>query len=110
MFLWTCGGPQFFRQVKNKFGHSLDTVSRKFSGALDSINRMVVDIIKSKDPQFKEVHSRLQAPRFWDHFKECIIALDGTHIPIIVPLSNQNTLVDMDMLHKMLWLFIVTSI
>ena len=26
MFLWTCGAPQSFRQVKNKFRHSLETI------------------------------------------------------------------------------------
>ena len=89
MVLWACGGPQSFRQLKNKFGHSLETVSRKFSEVLESINRMAADIIKPKDPQFNEVHSRLQEPRFWPHFKDCIGAIDGTHIPVTVPLSEQ---------------------
>jgi hypothetical protein len=29
IFLWVCGGPQSFRQIRNKFGHSLETISRK---------------------------------------------------------------------------------
>src|SRR6266498_5612705 len=28
MFSWTCGAPQSFRQIKNKFHHSLETISR----------------------------------------------------------------------------------
>jgi hypothetical protein len=31
IFLWACGGPQSFIQIRNKFGHSLETISCKFS-------------------------------------------------------------------------------
>jgi hypothetical protein len=40
IFLWACGGPQSFRQIRNKFGHSLETISRKFSEVLNAIYRM----------------------------------------------------------------------
>ena len=90
LFLWTCGGPQSLRQVKNKFGHSLHTVSKKFDEVLQCINRMACDIIKPKDPQFTTVHSRIKEnSRFWPHFKDCIGAIDGTHIHVTVPLSEQ---------------------
>ncbi|OEL21500.1 hypothetical protein BAE44_0017481, partial [Dichanthelium oligosanthes] len=38
MFLWACGAPQSFRQIKNKFYHSLETISRKFDGVLEALN------------------------------------------------------------------------
>jgi hypothetical protein len=31
----------------------------------------------------------LQEPRFWPHFRGCIGAIDGTHIPVYVSASEQ---------------------
>jgi hypothetical protein len=39
IFLWACGGPQSFSQIRNKFGHSLETISRKYSEVLDALLR-----------------------------------------------------------------------
>ena len=89
MFLWMCGAPQSFRQAKNKFHHSPETISRKFTEVLESINRMAADILKPNDPEFKSVHPKLREDRFWPHFKDCIGAIDGSHIPVTVPLSEQ---------------------
>jgi hypothetical protein len=89
MFLWTVGAPQSNRTVKNMFSHSTETVSRKFNEVLDSITLLVADIIKPKDPQFRIVHPRLDEARFWPHFKDCIGAIDESHIPVTVPLSEQ---------------------
>jgi hypothetical protein len=89
MFLWTCGAPQSFRQVKNKFGHSLETISRKFSHVLQFVMKLAFHIIRPKDLLFGQIHPRLQEPRFWPHFRYCIGAIDGTHIPISVPASEQ---------------------
>jgi len=89
MFLWTCGAPQSFRQVKNKFRHSLESISRKFSDVLEAIMRMAFHIVRPKDPLFSTVHPRLQEPRFGPHFRDCIGAIDGTHIKVTVPASEQ---------------------
>jgi hypothetical protein len=71
------------------FSHSTETVSRKFNEVLDSITLLVVDDIKPKDPQFRTVHPRLDEARFCPHFKDCIGAIDGSHISVTVPLSEQ---------------------
>lgn len=89
MFLWACGAPQSFRQCKNNFRCSLETVSRKLEEVLESIMRLAVDIVRPKDPKFSIVHPKLQEARFWPHFKDCIGAIDGTHIPVTVPLADQ---------------------
>ena len=88
MFLWACGPPESLRQLKNRFGHSLETVSRKFSEVLYCICRLAVHIIRPKDPQFRTIHRKLQEARFWPHFNDCIGAIDGTHIPVTVPKSE----------------------
>ena len=88
MFLWACGAPQSFRQCRNKFRRSLETISRKFAAVLDSIMRLAFDIVRPKDPHFGTIHPRLQEARFWPHFEDCIGAIDGTHIPVTVSLSD----------------------
>jgi hypothetical protein len=50
MFLWIVGGPQFIRQVENRFERSTETINRKFNYVLNCLNRLVVDNIKPKDP------------------------------------------------------------
>jgi hypothetical protein len=89
IFLWACGGPQSFRQIRNKFGHSLETISRKYSEVLNALYKMSSDIIKPKDPNFIEIHPRLREGRFWPHFKDYIGAIDGSHFPASVPASEQ---------------------
>uniref|UniRef100_A0A8I6XVZ5 DDE Tnp4 domain-containing protein n=1 Tax=Hordeum vulgare subsp. vulgare TaxID=112509 RepID=A0A8I6XVZ5_HORVV len=46
---------------------------------------MAVDTIKPKDPDFRDVHERLRDSRFSPHFDDCIGAIDGSHIPMVVP-------------------------
>jgi hypothetical protein len=89
MFLWTVGAPQSNCTVKNVFSHSTETVSRKFNEVLDTITLLVAQVIKPKEPQFKTMHPRLQQARFWPYFKDCIGVIDGSHISITVPLSEQ---------------------
>jgi hypothetical protein len=88
IFLWTCGGPQSVRQAGNRFTRSLETVSRKFEKVLVSVSKLAADIIKPIDPHFRSVHQRLQSPRFSPFFDKCIGAIDGTHVPVVVP-TNQ---------------------
>lgn len=52
---------------------------------LECLNKMDVDTIKPKDPNFRDVHERLRDSRFSPHFDDCIGAIDGSHIPVVVP-------------------------
>ena len=88
MFLWTLGAPQSFIQVKNRFERSKETISRKFSEVLHSVYLLSRDVVKPKDPHFTTIHQRLLGARFEPHFNNCIGAIDGTHIPVVVPSSN----------------------
>jgi hypothetical protein len=76
-------------RLRNKFGHSLETISHKYSEVLNALHKMSADVIKPKDPNFIEIHPRLREGRFWPHFKDCIGAIDGTHFPASVPASEQ---------------------
>nr|XP_045090935.1 protein ALP1-like isoform X3 [Aegilops tauschii subsp. strangulata] len=85
MFLWMLGGPQSFRQAEDRFVRSTETIHRKFNHVLHCVNSLGGDIIKPRDPTFADVHPKIRDKRFWPHFKGCIGAIDGTHIPVIVP-------------------------
>jgi hypothetical protein len=85
MFLWMLGAPQSVRQAEDRFERSLGTVSSMFSKVLKSVVKLAADIIKPKDPQFREMHLLLANRRFYPYFKDCIEAIDGTHVPCVVP-------------------------
>lgn len=85
MFLWIVGSPQSVRQAENRLRRSLETVSRTFNRVLTCLLRLAHDIIVPKDPTFSEVHPNLENPAFWSHFNDCIGAIDGTHVNVVVP-------------------------
>lgn len=85
MFLWIVGSPQSVRQADNCLRRSLETVSRTFNRVLTCLLRLAHDIIVPKDPTFSEVHPNLENPAFWSHFNDCIGAIDGTHVNVVVP-------------------------
>ncbi|RLN41575.1 hypothetical protein C2845_PM01G33420 [Panicum miliaceum] len=85
MFLWMVGAPQSVRQAEDRFERSLGTVHNMFYKVLKCVVTLAADIIKPKDPQFTTMHPRLNHRRFYPFFKHCIGAIDGTHIPVVVP-------------------------
>ena len=89
MFLWIVGFQQTVRQAENHFRRSMETASRTFSRVLTCLLRLAHDIIVPKDPTFSEVHPRLENPAFWPHFNDCIGAIDGTHVKLVVPKSKR---------------------
>ncbi|WVZ65976.1 hypothetical protein U9M48_015256, partial [Paspalum notatum var. saurae] len=88
MFLWMVGAPQSVRQAENRFERSAETISRKFNDVLHCLYKLSADIVKPKDPEFKDVHPKLKSARYSPHFDNCIGAIDGIHIPVIVPASK----------------------
>jgi hypothetical protein len=47
--------------------------------------RLAFDIVRPKDTHFGSTRPKLQEARFWRHLKDCIGAIDVTHMPVIVP-------------------------
>jgi len=90
MFLWMVGAPDLVRQAEDRFERSMGTVHNMFYKVLKSVLKLAADIIKSRDPEFRTRHPRLMHHRFDPFFKDCIGAIDGTHIPVVV---SQNLLV-----------------
>ncbi|KAM3364275.1 hypothetical protein ACQJBY_014556 [Aegilops geniculata] len=89
MFLWIVGSPQSVRQAENRFRRSMETVSRTFNRVLTCLLKLAHDIIVPKDPTFSEVHPNLENPAFWPHFNDCIGAIDGTHVNVVVDKSKR---------------------
>ena len=85
MFLWMVGAPQFVRKAEDGFERSLSTVHSTFKKVLKSLVKLAANIIKPEDPEFRTIHPRLRNQRFRPFFNKCIGAIDGTHIPCVVP-------------------------
>jgi hypothetical protein len=79
------GAPQSVRQAEDRFKRSFGTVSTIFNKVLKCMVKLAADIIKLVDPQFTTMHLRLRNRRFYPYFKDCIKAIDGTHVPCMVP-------------------------
>jgi len=90
IFLFTCGGCESNRRGQNKFKHSGETISRKFHEVLDCVVAMAQDFLRPTDPNFRNVHKRIRNDkRAYPHFKDCIGALDGTHIRVSLSPEEQ---------------------
>jgi hypothetical protein len=89
MFLLIVGAPQSVGQAEDRFRRSLETISRTFNRVLTCVLRLAKDIIVPKDPTFLEVHPHLENPSFWPYFNNCVGAIDGTHIKMVVPNSTK---------------------
>jgi hypothetical protein len=90
MFLWSCAHSETNRNIQNKFGKSGETVSRKFTEVLESLCLLAKEIVRPPDFNFVEIPSKIKDDRrYWPYFEGCIGAIDGTHIPAIVPTKDQ---------------------
>ncbi|XP_021748947.1 uncharacterized protein LOC110714721 isoform X1 [Chenopodium quinoa] len=85
IFIYLCAQFQSNRNMQNRFKHSGETISRKFNEVLEAMTRFSKDIVRPSDPNFKEVPTKIRNNyKYWPHFKDCIGAIDGTHIPCVV--------------------------
>ena len=90
IFLFICAGNESNRKGQNRFKHSGETISRKFKDVLNCLMAMAKDFIRPKDPNFHTVHRRIRDDkRAYPQFKDCIGALDGTHIRVFLPPGEQ---------------------
>uniref|UniRef100_A0A7N2LQF3 Uncharacterized protein n=1 Tax=Quercus lobata TaxID=97700 RepID=A0A7N2LQF3_QUELO len=74
-----------YRMVQERFQHSGETIHRHFHRVLKRLNIMSMDIFKPSDPTFSVVPRHIQKnPLYMPHFQDCIGAIDGTHIQVVV--------------------------
>ena len=90
MFLNTLGHEFMNRIVQERFQHSEETVSRHFTCIFIAISRISIDIINHINKEFRDVPSKIHDDeRHWPYFKDCIRAIDGTHVPVKIFSSKQ---------------------
>ncbi|RWR77282.1 putative nuclease HARBI1 [Cinnamomum micranthum f. kanehirae] len=87
MFLFTIGHNAVNRQVQERFQHSGETISRHFNGVLQAILSLSTQYIR--DPSINVPIEIANDTRFYPFFKDCIGAIDGTHIPVFVESHKQ---------------------
>jgi hypothetical protein len=107
MFSWIVEGPQSFSQAENH-SQSLWTVHTKFHEVLKCLRKLGKDNIKPRAATFYSEHERIKEDCFWPYFKGVVGAIDGSHVPVVVPAedtinhtchhgyTSQNLLADCD--------------
>lgn len=91
IFLYICGHNATQRSVMRMFGHSQESIFRKFHEVLDVMELMAIDMFKSDPTNLTQVHRKLQSDRHYgSNFKGCIGAMDGTHVPVMVSGRDQQ--------------------
>ncbi|XP_059642983.1 uncharacterized protein LOC132284866 [Cornus florida] len=89
MFLFIIGHNIRHVVVAERFQHSGETVSRHFKRVLRAICHLGKFLIRS--PQSNDVPSHiLHNPKYYPWFKNCIGAIDRTHISVFAPVSKQT--------------------
>ncbi|CAH9096803.1 unnamed protein product [Cuscuta europaea] len=90
LFVYVLSKSASNRDTQERFQHSGETVSRIFKEVLNAMDELCRDILVPKDPDFKRIPSQIaNDDRYMPHFKDCIGAIDGTHIVITVPEEDQ---------------------
>ncbi|KAL7203386.1 hypothetical protein ACSBR2_016643 [Camellia fascicularis] len=91
IFLYIVGGDIRNRNVQEIFQHSGETISKYFK-VLEAITMMYIDWVR---PQLRNgVHPYIRNNgRYYPHFKNCIGAIDGTHIKAYISPDKQPHLI-----------------
>ncbi|XP_038693712.1 protein ALP1-like [Tripterygium wilfordii] len=93
MFVSILGHAQANRDIQERFQHSGETISRLFHKVLLAVLKLSKDIIQPRGnslhetPRYIREHSKIS---YRICFKDCIGALDGTHISAMVGPENRQ--------------------
>ncbi|XVF55874.1 hypothetical protein PTKIN_Ptkin06aG0071600 [Pterospermum kingtungense] len=81
-FLLIVGQNSRYCLVRKTFGRSHFTASKCFNNILKALNTIAVDMMAKHGSTVPE--KIRESTRFYPYFKDCIGAIDGTHIPAMV--------------------------
>ncbi|KAF2309124.1 hypothetical protein GH714_000688 [Hevea brasiliensis] len=102
IFLFIIGHNLRTRAVQELFRYSGETISRHFNNVLNAIMAISIDFFQ---PPGSDVPPEILGdPRFYPYFKDCVGAVDGIHIPVMVgvdeqgPFRNKNGLLSQNVL------------
>ncbi|KAK8926070.1 hypothetical protein KSP39_PZI018551 [Platanthera zijinensis] len=90
MTLYILGHHETLRKTSERFQHSTETISRYFEKGLRALTSLSMDIICPTDPQFRHTPAHIENDdRYMPYFKDCIGAIDGTHVDACIPVHEQ---------------------
>ncbi|XP_062104144.1 protein ALP1-like [Humulus lupulus] len=88
IFLFVIGHNERHCVVPERFQHSISTTSHYFRKVLKAICRLSKELITP--PSFDVTPPQIRFdPRYYPFFKNCVGAIDGTHISAHVPIDEQ---------------------
>ncbi|KAG6584314.1 putative nuclease HARBI1, partial [Cucurbita argyrosperma subsp. sororia] len=102
IFMFIIGHNLRTRAVQELFRYSGETISRHFNNVLNAIMAISLDFFQP--PGSNVPPEILDDPRFYPYFKDCVGAIDGIHIPVMVgvdeqgPFRNKNGLLSQNVL------------
>jgi len=85
IFLLIVGHGTKMRIIRSTYGWSLEPISRHFNEVLRGVLSLCHEFIKLPDPSAIQPEDSK-----WKWFEDCLGALDGTHIDVLVPLADQG--------------------
>ncbi|XP_052177582.1 uncharacterized protein LOC127791642 [Diospyros lotus] len=90
IFLMICGYGVGNRLIQEMFNHSGETISQQFHRVLVAVNKLAIDIIKPH-PNYNdgEGYHKPNNPKYLPFFKDCIGAIDGTHVKARLPRGEE---------------------
>lgn len=90
IFLWIIGRGCSNRDAQERFQRSGETISRIFNEVLDVVVA-VTDIWIKLPPQDAATPPEIALnTKMWPFFKDCIGAIDGTHVPAVIAVKKQS--------------------
>ncbi|XP_062118038.1 uncharacterized protein LOC133831678 [Humulus lupulus] len=88
IFMFIVGHNLRTRAVQELFRYSGETISRHFNNVLNAVMAISLDFFQ---PPGSEVPSAIsEDPRFYPYFKDCVGAIDGIHVPVMVGVDEQG--------------------
>ncbi|KAK2658347.1 hypothetical protein Ddye_004880 [Dipteronia dyeriana] len=90
MFLMTLGHGIGNTIIQEQFQHSGETVSRQFGIVLKKMIMLAFDEIRPLE-EYNEVPDYIRSNhKYWPYLKDCIGAIDGTHVRVSLQVDEQN--------------------
>ncbi|PKA65068.1 hypothetical protein AXF42_Ash019080 [Apostasia shenzhenica] len=90
VFLRVIAQADSYRSVCELFQHSLETVSHNFRQVLEGVLTLKDDFVVPPDSTTLCHPYIRNNSHFYPYFKDILGAIDGTHVPAIVPVHKQN--------------------
>ncbi|XP_021738191.1 uncharacterized protein LOC110704682 [Chenopodium quinoa] len=84
IFLYIMAKGSSYRDAAGRFQHSIATIGLYFKQVLEAMVHLSTEIIKSYQSLTVVPKKIGDSTKYWPYFKDCVGALDGTHINAVV--------------------------